>query len=58
MTHTIFQGPAFPEPDIRDMSAPGTPSGKSVWVEPTLTRMDISQSQTVFNATPDGDTMS
>lgn len=31
---------------------------KSVWSEPTLTRLDVSMTQTVFNTFPDGDTQS
>jgi hypothetical protein len=33
-------------------------SGKSVWSEPTMTRLDVAMTQTVFNVTPDGDTQS
>lgn len=31
-------------------------SGKSVWSEPTITRLDVALTQTVFAITPDGDT--
>jgi hypothetical protein len=33
-------------------------SGKSAWSEPTMTRLDVALTQTVFNVTPDGDTAS
>tara|TARA_R110001599_G_scaffold2969_4_gene16689 strand:- start:1905 stop:2078 length:174 start_codon:yes stop_codon:yes gene_type:complete len=33
-------------------------SGKSVWSEPTMTRLDVALTQTVFNTVPDGDTQS
>tara|TARA_R110002020_G_scaffold37830_9_gene114087 strand:- start:2500 stop:2670 length:171 start_codon:yes stop_codon:yes gene_type:complete len=56
MNKTTLQDPSRPEPC--DTPVADAPSGKALWVEPTLTRMDIRQSQTVFNISSDGDSFS
>jgi hypothetical protein len=56
MIKTAFQD--LTPSDACDTPVAAAPSGKSVWVEPTLTRMDIRQSQTAFNISNDGDTTS